>query len=68
MHSKNHSVPQKEWKSRVFVALLRFPKLVVPVKYDKQGQPIGYAKKGNNHHVAIYKDKNGQYQEMVVSF
>ena len=41
---------------------------VVPVKYDGQGQPIGYAKKGNNHHVAIYQDKNGQYQEMVVSF
>ena len=41
---------------------------VVPVKYDEAGKPIGYAKKGNNHHIAIYQDKDGQYQEMVVSF
>ena len=41
---------------------------VVPVKQDEQGRNIGYAKKGNNHHVAIYQDKDGQYQEMVVSF
>jgi len=41
---------------------------VVPVKQDGQGNNIGFAKKGNNHHVAIYQDKNGQYQEMVVSF
>ncbi len=41
---------------------------VVPVKYDEAGRPIGYAKKGNNHHIAIYQDKDGQYQEMVVSF
>lgn len=41
---------------------------VVPVKHDERGHNIGYAKKGNNHHIAIYKDKNGQYQETVVSF
>lgn len=41
---------------------------VVPVKYDEAGKPIGFAKKGNNHHIAIYQDKDGQYQEMVVSF
>lgn len=41
---------------------------VVPVKYNEAGRPIGYAKKGNNHHIAIYQDKDGQYQEMVVSF
>ena len=41
---------------------------VVSVKYDEAGKPIGYAKKGNNHHIAIYQDKDGQYQEMVVSF
>ena len=41
---------------------------VVSVKYDGAGRPIGYAKKGNNHHIAIYQDKDGQYQEMVVSF
>ena len=41
---------------------------VVPVKYDAQGQPIGFAKKGNNHHIAIYKNNAGEYQEHVVSF
>ena len=41
---------------------------VVPVKQDEQGRAIGFAKKGNNHHIAIYQDKSGQYQEMVVSF
>lgn len=41
---------------------------VVPVKYNADGLPIGFAKKGNNHHIAIYQDKNGDYQEMVVSF
>lgn len=40
---------------------------VVPVKYA-DGRPIGFAKKGNNHHIAIYQDKKGEYQEMVVSF
>ena len=38
---------------------------VVPVKQDEQGRNIGYAKKGNNHHVAIYQDKSGQYQEAM---
>ncbi len=41
---------------------------VVPVKQDEQGRNIGFAKKGNNHHIAIYQDKAGQYQESVVSF
>lgn len=41
---------------------------VVPIKYDEKGNAIGFAKKGNNHHVVIYKDQSGQYQEMVVSF
>ena len=40
----------------------------MPVKVNADGQPIGYAKKGNNHHVAIYQDKKGEYQELVVSF
>lgn len=41
---------------------------VVPVKHNEAGEPIGYAKKGNNHHIAIYQDKKGEYHEMVVSF
>ena len=41
---------------------------VVPVKYDELGRPIGFARKGNNHHIAIYQDAKGEFQEMVVSF
>lgn len=39
-----------------------------PVRFDKQGNPIGYSLMKNNHHVAIYKDRSGKYQEQVVSF
>lgn len=38
------------------------------VKRDEHGQPIGYAKLGNNHHIALYKDKEGQMHEQVVTF
>ena len=40
----------------------------VPVRFNKDGQPIGYSKTGNNHHIAIYRDPSGQYKEKVVSF
>jgi len=43
-------------------------KAMAEVKKNAQGESIGYAKMGNNHHIALYKDKNGQYQENVVSF
>ncbi|MBR6124544.1 type II CRISPR RNA-guided endonuclease Cas9 [Candidatus Saccharibacteria bacterium] len=41
---------------------------VVPVKKDENGNAIGFVKPGNNHHVAIYKDENGNLQESVVTF
>ena len=40
---------------------------VEPVKYA-DGIPIGYSKPGNNHHIAIYRDKDGNRFEHVVSF
>jgi len=43
-------------------------KAMAEVRYNEQGQAIGFAKTGNNHHIAIYKDAQGQYQENVVSF
>lgn len=43
-------------------------KAVAPVKFNQQGEPIGFVKPGNNHHIAIYRDKDGNYQESVVSF
>lgn len=37
---------------------------------SKEGKeiPVDYVSTGNNHHVAIYKDENGNLQEEIVSF
>ena len=37
---------------------------------DAEGnrQPVDFVSPGNNHHVAIYRDENGDLQEEVVSF
>ena len=43
-------------------------KAVSPVRFNGQGEPIAFVKMGNNHHIAIYRDAKGQYQESVVSF
>lgn len=40
---------------------------VEPVKYEN-GTPIGFAKPGNNHHIALYRDAEGKLTEHVVSF
>ena len=38
--------------------------------FDETGKPIpvDYVSTGNNHHVAIYRDENGNLQEKAVSF
>ena len=41
---------------------------VVAVSRDEKGLPIGYAKLGNNHHIALYRDKEGNLQESSVTF
>lgn len=41
---------------------------VEPVSYNSTGEPIGFVKPGNNHHVAIYVDDEGQEYEHVVTF
>lgn len=41
---------------------------VVPIKYDNEDNAIGFVKPGNNHHVAIYRDQNGEFQEHAVTF
>lgn len=35
---------------------------------DSKESPVDYVSTGNNHHVAIYKDDKGDFQEEVVSF
>jgi CRISPR-associated endonuclease Csn1 len=41
---------------------------VVPVKKDENGKNIGFVKPGNNHHIAIYSDEEGNRQEHVCTF
>ncbi len=41
---------------------------VVPLRSDEQGEPIAFVKPGNNHHVAIYEDKDGVLHERIVTF
>lgn len=38
------------------------------LKSTEDGQVCGFVKPGNNHHVAIYKDSNGNLQEQVLTF
>jgi len=41
---------------------------VVPIKKDDKGKEIGFVKPGNNHHIAIYIDNDGNYVEHVCTF
>jgi CRISPR-associated endonuclease Csn1 len=38
------------------------------VRYNKQGEAISFVKPGNNHHVAIYVDEKGDWQEHIATF
>ncbi|MDD2657439.1 MAG: type II CRISPR RNA-guided endonuclease Cas9 [Candidatus Pacebacteria bacterium] len=41
---------------------------VVPVKEDEDGKDIGFVKPGNNHHITIYRDAEGNRIEHVCTF
>ncbi len=41
---------------------------VVPVKKDSVGKEIGFVKPGNNHHIAIYLDTEGNTVEHICTF
>lgn len=41
---------------------------VVAVSKDEEGRPIGFVKPGNNHHIAIYRDRDGNLHENAVTF
>lgn len=43
-------------------------KKVAVVKKNEFGNPIGYAKPANNHHVALYMTPEGKVEECVVTF
>jgi CRISPR-associated endonuclease Csn1 len=41
---------------------------IAPVKFNERNEAIGFVKPGNNHHIAIYQDKDGKKIEHVVTF
>lgn len=41
---------------------------VEAIKKDESGKDIGFAKTGNNHHVAIYRDNNEKYIQHLCTF
>jgi CRISPR-associated endonuclease Csn1 len=41
---------------------------VETIKRDETGKEIGFAKTGNNHHIAIYKDNDGKQIQHLCTF
>lgn len=41
---------------------------VVPIKKDEAGKKIGFVKPGNNHHIVIYLDSDGNLFEHICTF
>ncbi len=41
---------------------------LIPVRRDADGREIGFAAAGSNHHVALYRDKDGKIKENVATF
>lgn len=39
-----------------------------PLRFNTDNKPIAFVKPGNNHHVAIYEDEKGKWQEHIVTF
>ena len=39
-----------------------------PVKYNEQGEAVGFVSPRNNHHVSIYRTPKGELTESLVSF
>lgn len=58
----NNTIPIRSVRCRTGLSA------VVPIKHNEKGEPIGFVKPGNNHHIAIYRDKNGNLHEHTVTF
>ena len=59
---KNNTIPIHTVRCRTGLSA------VVPIKHNELGNPIGFVKPGNNHHIAIYRDKDGNAYEHSVTF
>lgn len=60
----NNSIPVK--RVRCFTGLKH--SAVTALRYNNNGDAISYVKPANNHHVAIYRDREGELKEHVVTF
>lgn len=60
----NNSIPVK--RVRCFTGLKHAA--VTALRYNNNGEAISYVKPSNNHHVAIYRDREGELKEHVVTF
>ncbi|MDP2176336.1 MAG: type II CRISPR RNA-guided endonuclease Cas9 [Bacteroidota bacterium] len=75
-HGGNEKIAYKEplyfnLEKKIEIKTVRlFVKLdnVEPVKKDENGKEIGFVKPGNNHHIAIYKDKKENYIQHSCTF
>lgn len=43
-------------------------KQVVPIRKNEKGDAIGFVNPSNNHHIAIYRDAQGNLQQHIVTF
>lgn len=59
---ENNTIPIRTVRCRTGLSA------VVPVKRNEQSVPIGFVKPGNNHHIVIYRDKEGHLKEHAVTF
>ena len=41
---------------------------LVPLRYNAEGEAVGFVAPGNNHHLALYKDDDGNVVESIVTF
>lgn len=60
----NNKIPIK--RVRCFTGLKT--SAVTALRYNHNGTPISFVKPANNHHIAIYLDREGNLQEHVVTF
>lgn len=59
---ENKSIPIKS------VRCLTGLSAIEAIRYNEKKEAIGFVKPGNNHHIAFYKDKEGNKQVHVVTF
>ena len=41
---------------------------LVPLRYNVEGEAVGFVAPGNNHHLALYRDDDGNVVESIVTF